>query len=126
MKLLKWILIFVVAFMVAWVLIFTFTQPPFAQGVPAKIFTYRTPSIPVYIYVAGAFLTGLLLGCSLALYNYITGSLKVRKISKKLRSVESELAVLKVSAEDHSVLPAPDLYGKPDNPPIDGKEGIIE
>jgi hypothetical protein len=55
MNLLKWVLIFAFAFVVAWVLIFTFTQPPFAEGVPAKIFAYRTPPIPVYVYVTGAF-----------------------------------------------------------------------
>lgn len=126
MKLLKWILLFVVAFLVAWILIFTFTQPPFAQGVPAKIFTYRTPSIPVYIYVAGAFMTGLLLGCSLALYNYITGGLKVRKLSKKLRSAESELAILKVSTVSQSSLPPQDLPGIPNDLSVDSKDGIAE
>jgi hypothetical protein len=126
MKLLQWILIFVIAFMVAWILIFTFTQPPFAQGVPAKIFTYRTPAIPVYIYVAGAFVTGFLLGGSLALYNYIAGGLKVRRLSKKLRSAESELAILKASSENKSLLPSQDLPTIPDDLSSDGKEGIFE
>jgi uncharacterized integral membrane protein len=126
MKFMKWVLIFVVAFMVAWILIFTFTQPPFAQGVPAKIFTYRTPSIPVYIYVAGAFITGLLLGCSLAFYYFITGSMKAHKLSKKLNAAESELAIFKVSTEDHSALPPPELPGKSVDFPIEGKEGITE
>ncbi len=126
MKLLSWVLIFVIAFLVAWILIFTFTQQPFAEGVPAKIFTYRTPPIPVYIYVAGAFITGLLLGSSLAFYYFITGSVKARKLNKKLHAVESELAVLKISAENHSALPSPELPAVPDDLPIEGKEGIAE
>lgn len=127
MKLLQWVLIFVIAFVVAWILIFTFTQQPFAEGVPAKIFTYRTIPIPVYIYVAGAFITGLLLGCSLAFYYFISGSMKAHKLSKKLHAAESELAVLKISADNHSLVPTSDLFSKPDDLPIEeGKEGITE
>jgi hypothetical protein len=44
-----------------------------------------------------------------------------------LHAAESELAVLKISAENHAVVPTtPDLYAKPDDLPIDGKEGITE
>ncbi|HEX2958601.1 MAG TPA: LapA family protein [Chitinispirillaceae bacterium] len=116
MKLLKWVLIFVFAFVVAWILIFTFTQPPFAEGVPAKIFTYRTPPIPVYIYVAGAFITGLFMGCLLAFYNYLTGSMKAHKLSKRLNAAESELAVLKVSTENHNTSTPKEMPGKVDDP----------
>jgi hypothetical protein len=99
MNLLKWVLIFAFAFVVAWVLIFTFTQSPFAEKVPAKIFAYKTPAIPVYVYVTGAFGIGLLLGCSLAFYNFITGRIKIFKLNKKIHSLEGELTSLKPSQE---------------------------
>jgi uncharacterized membrane protein YciS (DUF1049 family) len=92
MKLLKGLLIFVVAFLFACILIFTFTQEPFKQLVPAKIFTWRTPSIPIYTYVAGAFGIGLIIGLITTLYYYIVQQSKVHQKTKALRDVEEQLA----------------------------------
>jgi hypothetical protein len=126
MNLLKWVLIFAFAFVVAWVLIFTFTQPPFAEGVPARIFAYHTPPIPVYIYVTGAFFIGLALGCSLALYNYITGSMKAFKLNKKVRVLETEIADLRTVNDLHTPsLPSPESHQLLKDT-TDHEEGITE
>ena len=45
-------MVFVCAFCVAFVIIVTFSQQPFRQPVPAMIFTYETPKVPIYLYVA--------------------------------------------------------------------------
>jgi hypothetical protein len=133
MNLLKWVLIFAFAFVVAWVLIFTFTQPPFAEGVPAKIFAYRTPPIPVYVYVTGAFFIGLILGGAVAVYNYITGGMKAHKLNKRVRALETELADLKAKSDIPSSsslsqvesLPPPQSHSFPDETP-GPDEGVIE
>lgn len=92
MKVLKWLLIFFVAFLFSWILIFTFIQEPFKELVSAKILMYTTPKIPIYLYVAGAFAIGLLLGLFTAFYYYIVLQKKVHKTTKELHEVENKLA----------------------------------
>jgi len=92
MRFLKWSVLFLAAFMVAWVLIFTFSQPPFRIAVPARILAYQTPSIPIYVYVAGGFGIGLLIGLWVALYYYFILQRQIRRKSKDLATVEKELA----------------------------------
>jgi uncharacterized membrane protein YciS (DUF1049 family) len=99
MNLLKWVVLFIIAFVIAWVLIFTFTQHPFYEQVPARIFTYNTPPVPMYAYVSGAFGVGLLLGLTVALYYYITKQAEHFKRSRKIRALENELAELKSTHE---------------------------
>lgn len=91
MRFMKWSVLFVAAFIVAWILIFTFTQEPFRVTVSAKILAYQTPAIPVYIYVAGAFAIGLLIGLWVAIYYYIIQSRQLHIKSKKLSATEQEL-----------------------------------
>jgi uncharacterized membrane protein YciS (DUF1049 family) len=53
----------------------------------------------VYVYVTGAFGIGLLLGCSLAFYNFITGRIKIFKLNKKIHTLEGELTSLRPQQE---------------------------
>lgn len=92
MKILKWLLLFTIAFICAWILIFTFTQEQFKELASARILTYWTPPIPIYLYVAGAFGTGLLLGLFAAFYYYIVLQRKVHQSTKELHAVEEKLA----------------------------------
>jgi hypothetical protein len=94
MKIIKWIGVFVVAFLLAWVLIFTFMQEPFKESVSAKILTMRTPAIPIYLYVAGSFAIGLLAGCAFAMYTYVTVQAKVHLKTKECLSLQEQLAEL--------------------------------
>lgn len=91
MRFLKWFVLFAAAFMVAWVLIFTFTQEPFKSMVPARILAYQTPPIPVYIYVAGAFGAGLLIGLWVALYYFIVQQRLLGVKSKEASAMEEQL-----------------------------------
>ncbi len=91
MRFLKWSVLFVAAFMVAWVLIFTFTQEPFKIMVPARILAYQTPPIPVYIYVAGAFGAGLLIGLWVALYYFVVQKRLLGMKRKEASTLEEEL-----------------------------------
>lgn len=95
MNIFKWMAIFAVAFVIAWVLIFTFTQEPFRQLVPARILAYQTPAIPIYIYVAGAFGIGLLIGLATAFYNYIVLISQVRQKTKKINNLEQDLTIVR-------------------------------
>ena len=92
MKLFKWGILFVFAFISAWVMIFTFTQPPFKEKVPAQLLAYQTPAIPIYTYVAGAFAVGLLVGLIIAFYYYILMRSEIHKKSKRLKELEKEIA----------------------------------
>lgn len=138
MKILKWIVVFSIAFMFAWILIFTFTQEQFKQVASARILTYWTPSIPIYIYVAGAFGLGLLLGLFAAFYYYIVLQSKVHQRTKELHALEEKLTDARraleqceisrttTAVEDHSSfagLPQPE---GPDDEPQDGGEPAEE
>lgn len=126
MNLLKWALIFSIAFVMAWVLIFTFTQKPFYEQVPAKIFSYQTPAVPMYAYVSGAFGVGLLLGLVIALYYYISKQAELFKRARKIRSLEDELDSLKSSMEQKMITPPESLDTLPDELPIDEDSGGSE
>lgn len=99
MRIFKWITGFVISFTVAWILIFTFTQQPFKQLVPARILTYWTPSIPIYVYVAGAFVIGLLVGLLVIFLNFISFQSKLHHKQKEIVKLQQELSQLRSSAE---------------------------
>ena len=102
MKILKFVVIFAIAFLFASVLIFTFIQPEFKVPASAKIITYTTPKIPIYIYVAGAFGIGLLLGLVAAFYYYFTQHQKVHQATKELHVLEEKLADAKRQLEQYN------------------------
>jgi len=99
MRLLKWIILFSIAFIAAWVLIFTFTQAPFKELVPARVLAYNTPPIPIYIYVAGAFGAGLLVGLFWTVYYYIALRAKVGRQKKQIRTLENDVDQIKKELE---------------------------
>ena len=93
MSFFKWLVVFIFAFLIAWVLIFTFTQEPFRQPAPARILAYQTPAIPIYVYEAGAFAAGLLIGMAAALYNYLVLSSQIRQKTRKINNLEQDLSI---------------------------------
>jgi uncharacterized membrane protein YciS (DUF1049 family) len=101
MKLFKGMLLFVVAFLFACILIFTFTQEPFKQLVPARIFTWLTPAIPIYVYVAGAFGVGLFIGLCTTLYYYIVLRAKQHHMTKTLHEIEEQLVEARRTIEQY-------------------------
>lgn len=126
MKILKWMVIFSITFLFAWILIFTFTQEQFKQVASARILTYWTPSIPLYAYVAGAFGLGLLLGLFTAFYYYVVLQSKVHKSSRELRALEEKLADARRSLEQceltHKTLPPDTRLSVAELPPDDDED----
>jgi hypothetical protein len=99
MRFIKWGLLFIVAFAVAWVVIFTFNQEPFKIQVPAKILFWQTKSIPVYAYITGAFFLGLFFGLCIVLYEKIVSLRKLSKKNKDFRILEQDLATARTDLE---------------------------
>ncbi|MGA2505882.1 MAG: LapA family protein [Chitinispirillaceae bacterium] len=91
MRLLTWLLLFVIAFFIALVLVLTFTQPVFKQVVGARILTVETHAIPVYMYVLGAFIAGLLFGVCAMLSGYIRSKVESGRKSRRIRELEQKL-----------------------------------
>lgn len=103
MNLMKWFLVFIVAFIVAAILIFTFIQEPFRQLVPGRILTWRTPAIPIYAYVAGAFGIGLLFGLGTTLYYYILLQAKMHRKNRAIGDLETQLAEARLKLETNGL-----------------------
>lgn len=95
MRLFKWILSFSAAFLVAWVVIFTFIQPPFKTRVPAKILRYETPAIPVYLYVAGAFGAGIVISGIIGFAYFLGAQTKTARLKRQVRDLSIELEELR-------------------------------
>jgi uncharacterized membrane protein YciS (DUF1049 family) len=88
MRFLKWGIVFLVAFTIAWVLIFTFSQEPFSAKVAIRLPGLKTPQFPIYGFVAAAFLSGLLIGVLISIYNYVIYKVDIRKKSKRIHELE--------------------------------------
>lgn len=95
MKLLKWGVFFVFAFVVSFIILRTFSQDVFKEAVPARILGNQTPAIPIYIYIAAAFVVGLIIGFFVVVYNFVTSASENYKKSKRIKELEKELDFLK-------------------------------
>ncbi len=95
MKLLKWGIFFIFAFVVSFIILRTFSQDVFKEAVPARLLGNETPAIPIYMYIAGAFTLGLLIGLFVAVYNFVTSASDSFKKSKRLKELEKEVDFLK-------------------------------
>jgi hypothetical protein len=98
-KLLRASVGFLFSFAVAWVVIFTFTQPQFKERVSAMIFTYKTPAAPIYSYVLGAFVIGLALGLASTAYTYLRTAARVRRCTREARELAEENERLRASVQ---------------------------
>jgi uncharacterized membrane protein YciS (DUF1049 family) len=92
MKLIKWALVFLISFAIAFVIIVTFSQPQFRVPVSALIFTYQTKALPIWAYVGGALGLGLIVGCSIAAYYYVTLRATIFKRDRQIKKLEAELS----------------------------------
>ena len=95
MRFLKAGLFFLVSFLLAWVVIFTFIQQPFHQTVPAKILWYQSPPYPIYYYLLAALCTGLAIGIVMTLYYYVTFSSAARARKRELRDMTDQNEALR-------------------------------
>lgn len=121
MRLLKWLTVFVVAFIIAWIVIFTFIQDEFKQLASAQLLGYETPEIPVYLFVAGAFGLGFLLGLACLLVNYIALSAGIHKHKKRIKELEGRLRAMeqdRMGAPEHEPS-GPSLFKRGDDRSLD-------
>jgi uncharacterized membrane protein YciS (DUF1049 family) len=93
MAFVKWAVVFLVAFALAFVIIVTFSQPQFKQTASAVIFTYQTKALPLYLYVAGALGLGLAVGCSFAAYYFLTLRAAIFKRDRQIKKLEEDLGI---------------------------------
>jgi uncharacterized integral membrane protein len=109
MRTVTWLLMFVIALFIALVMILTFMQPAFKQEVGAKILTIQTREIPVYMYVLGAFLAGLLFGFFAVLPGYVRAKVEGGRRNKRIRELEQKLVETEntraASSADEKFLP---------------------
>ncbi|MBD3345535.1 MAG: DUF1049 domain-containing protein [Chitinivibrionales bacterium] len=118
MKFFKWALFFTASFLIAWIVIFTFIQEPFKQQVSAKIFSYNSPAIPVYLYVAGALGLGLLIGILMSVYYNIALRAEIHKRDKIIKRLEKELESRQEPEKITThALPQPEPVSDPDPAP---------
>lgn len=94
MKHFKWIAISVLIIIISIILYQTFTQEIFTSKISLLVFVYRTPPIPVYLYVVGAFFIGLLIGLFIAVYNFFINKAGNRKNKKKIYQLEKDIEYL--------------------------------
>ena len=95
MRLLKWTVFFIVSFFISWVVISTFSQIAFTMKAPARIIFYKTPEIPIYRFIFGAFLLGLIIGLIIAAYNFVYLKTRGMKQSRELHALQDEVSKLK-------------------------------
>jgi uncharacterized membrane protein len=107
MGLIKWIVLFLCAFCLAFIVIVTFSQAPFKQPVSAMIFTYHTASIPLYWYVIGALGLGLVVGLIATLYYGIILKAALYKKNKQIRELEERIVVLEKTPNTGAFSPSP-------------------
>lgn len=131
MKLMKWLTVFAVAFFTAWILIFTFIQPPFKEVAAAHIFKWSTPSIPIYLYVAGAFGIGFGLGLVVALYNFISLQSKLHHKNKECAQIEAKLSdatirIKRLEIKDPVFVPKDTYVEESTSPDVQGNESVAQ
>ena len=107
MKVLSWFAVFIVTLFVALALVLTFTQPEFKTTVGAQILTYKTRQLPVYSYVAGAFVAGLLIGIFQALFTFIRLKAEIFRKNRVIRELEQKVAGLEEKKTPASSPPLP-------------------
>ncbi|MDR0306212.1 MAG: LapA family protein [Chitinispirillales bacterium] len=101
MRILKWCLVFAIAFAVAWIFIFTFTQPQFSASAPIRIFGYVTAEFPIYIFIAAALGIGLFIGFIAAGYYYFSGQAGIRHKKKEIKKLTDTISVIEAERDQY-------------------------
>lgn len=102
MRAFKGIFFFIIAFILACVVLLTFMQEPFQVKVGAKLLWYQTQAIPVYWYLIGAFTLGILFGFVVFIYYYTQQSLTLHERNKEIREQAAEIEALRSTLRETS------------------------
>ena len=90
MGFIKWVIVFIISFAIAFIIIVNFSKPEFGVLVPAWFFFYQTKPHPVWVYVSCALGLGLLAGLSVAAYYFATLRTAIFKKDRQIKKLESE------------------------------------
>jgi uncharacterized membrane protein YciS (DUF1049 family) len=91
MKMISWLLLLCISFLIALVLVLTFIQPEFKQEVSMRLLAFSTRKIPIYLYVLGAFTIGLGFGLITAVVGYFKAKMVDMKKNKRIKELEAAL-----------------------------------
>jgi uncharacterized membrane protein YciS (DUF1049 family) len=110
MGFIKWVIVFVISFAIAFIIIVNFSKPEFGVLVPAWFFFYQTKPHPVWVYVSFALGLGLLAGLSVATYYFITLRAAIFKKDRQIKKLESErgMAAAPPAQAEEQIEPAGD------------------
>jgi hypothetical protein len=123
MRLFSWIVTFIITLFIALVLVLTFIQPEFKTTVGAQIITFKTRQLPVYLYVAGAFVFGLALGVFQVVFTFIRAKAEIFRKNKMIREFELKIADLEQQIQE---VPAKEvLREEPPESPSTGGDGPV-
>jgi len=86
-----WIVFLVVISIVVLMVTMTFMQPEFRKEVGVNFLFLQTRPVPVYSYVFGAFIAGILLGSLPLLAAYIGARSDARRKTGVIRNLETDL-----------------------------------
>jgi len=94
MKFFKWSLIALFFFGVSAIIIKSISQDVFTAPARVWFFWQETPSFPVYWYVFGMFVFGLLVGLAVAGYYYTRLAVDRSKKNRRIQHLEHEMETL--------------------------------
>lgn len=84
MKIVQFIFIFVIAFIISFLLVNTFSQEAFRVSASIKLLGYYSRAMPIYYYVAGAFILGMAIGLLILVYYFFTTTAENIRKNKKI------------------------------------------
>jgi hypothetical protein len=101
----KGLFFFGIAFVAACVVLLTFMQQPFQTQAHADLLWYKTPDIPVYYFLIGAFVLGLLFGLVALLYYWGSLSMALRDERRKVKRLQDEMETVRTSVSGEHTPP---------------------
>ena len=93
MRTFKVLVLFLIAFVFAWIILATFTQAPFKAPVSAVVLWYQTPPLPIFWYVAGAVFLGIAIGVLCMVSPLMNAWAQVKSARKRIKQLEEPAAI---------------------------------
>ena len=100
MRVIKFSVLTILVFIIAWIIFRTFQQPVFQIYAQLQIPLINNPKIEIKHLLVGSFVLGLCIGLFITVYNYLTLSLKLRKKDKNYNELSEYTDSLKKELEE--------------------------
>ena len=75
-------------------LFITFTQEAFQSDVSANLLLTKTPPFPVYFFIIGAFLVGLIIGLIIAVADHFHMAKKMQELIDENKSITATISIV--------------------------------